>query len=268
MKFSSLLYPLSAIISSGFSYLLNLALISILDDKNEYSQYLFLNSWSMYFSSFSFFLIIDLFLSPNGKKYNINSLLNISLFLILLNIFILIILFYLFDVHQFLYIIIPIFGFSLFKLITQYFIYNKNKIKVIKLRFSRAFLISIIIFYFVFLNSSNISAYYHVNIQGLICILIFLFFYSFSSLSLKRLYAEIQIIFHNDIKRIFKRVLSLLIDTIHMPIFYSLLSTYSNQINERFIYLIGILFPASYVISIIIKEQILINKNFISIFKF
>ncbi len=256
-------FMLSSLIASGASYFLNVTLIFLLEDKSQYADYLSINSWAIYFSTFFYLSIIELYVSPEGKSFEISSLLNSSFFtLISCSVFFIFLYFFVgYNYISFSVLFTAIF-YALIKLITQYFIFSSKTEGVVLLRYGRSLLIgfSILILYLLKENYGVIlDAKGQLYVQGIICCfisIIVVFFFNIKFTFNKTEVSDVLYIFRY---RIAKRNFSMLFDMIHMPIMYYIISDNSQFLNSSFVYTLGLVLPMAYVISVILKEQLMIK---------
>ncbi|WP_217515852.1 hypothetical protein [Vibrio metschnikovii] len=258
-------FMFSSIIASGVSYLLNVTLIFLLDDKAQYANYLSINSWAVYFSTFAYFSIIELYISPEGKSVKLVSLLNVALTTLFLS-SLFAVLIYLFIGHEYfsLSVIIAAVFYAFVKLLTQYMLFTRQTDGVVFLRCARSLLICVAIFLLYAMKEFLgviIGAEGQLYIQGGICLLVVISILYTFRISFSYRKEEVIEIYSKFKARIAKRNFSMLFDMIHMPILYHLISLNSKIMSAGFIYAVGLILPISYVLSVIIKEQVLIRLD-------
>ena len=260
MTISRKVFGFSPIAASGSAYALNLSLILLLDDQAQYAQYLSLNAWAIYISTFCYLLIIDLWLSPNRAAYLLQDLMSLS-------IAVLIIFAILFAGSTFYAgALVPVFvgalGFSSFKLLTQYFVYRRDLAGVAGLRYGRAFCIAIVVAaLFLLEDEISYTGSSQVVLQGVICIFLALLLSPrVSRLSMPTATMVRQLVMLDGMC-LLKRNASFLVDMIHMPIFYLIIAKLAEPTSAAVIYSVGILVPAAYVVSVILREQALIRDD-------
>ncbi|MUK38117.1 hypothetical protein GNP82_11195 [Aliivibrio fischeri] len=256
---------LSSIVASGVSYLLNVTLIFLLDDKAQYANYLSINSWAVYFSTFSYLSIIDLYISPESKEVELSSLLNVSLSTLFSSSLFLLLVYLLIGYEYFsLSVIIAAIFYAFVKLLTQYMLFTKQIDGVVVLRYGRSFFIGIVIvslYAMKELLGVTINSEGQLYIQGGICFLLILTTLYTFKINFSYRKEEVIEIYSRFKMRIVKRNVSMIFDMIHMPILYHLISLNSKNMGAGFIYAIGLILPMSYVLSVIIKEQVLIRLD-------
>ncbi|WP_257293940.1 hypothetical protein [Endozoicomonas sp. YOMI1] len=258
------LFASSALVASGSAYLLNLSLIYILDSKVEYSHFLSLNSWAVYLSTFSYLLILDLYLGPNRDQYQLEALLGLSGLCIVSFVGLLLLMTMVSGSTKLFAITIGTFGFSLFKLACQYFIYSKKIAPVAWLRYLRSGLILLAIgLLFACREKITLSGATQVLLQGTLCLVALSLVWPLYGLFKQTGLKEVRQVLRFDGWRLFKRNASLLVDTIHMPLFYLFVSGYSAELPALFIYALGILLPGGYVVSTLLREQVLVRDGLI-----
>lgn len=256
-------FMLSSLVASGASYFLNVTLIFLLEDKSQYADYLSINSWAIYFSTFFYLSIIELYVSPEGKNVKISSLLNSSFFT-LISFAAFFILLYFFVGHDYISfsVLFAAIFYAFIKLITQFFIFSSKTEGVVLLRYGRSLLIgfSILILYILKENTGLIlDAKGQLYVQGIICCLISIIVVFCFNMKFNFDKTEVSDVYYIFRYRIAKRNFSMLFDMIHMPIMYYIISENSQFLNSSFVYTLGLVLPMAYVISVILKEQLMIK---------
>lgn len=254
----------SALVASGSAYLLNISLIYILSDSEAYAHFLSLNSWAVFLASVAYLLILDLHLGPNRAHYRLDDLMGISGLAILVSVTLIGLVAVMRESRDFWAVTVAMLGFSTFKLASQYFIYFKKIVAVTVLRYVRAALIlSVVGLMFAIDERLLPSAGMQVALQGVICIVTLIFAQALFGVFRRVNPAQVAHILRLDGRRLLTRLVAFLVDTIHMPIFYYLLSRFSPDLPGWFIYALGVILPAAYVISALLREQVLIRDDLV-----
>ena len=261
------IFMLSSLVASGASYLLNFTLIFLLEDKTQYAEYLSLNSWAIYLSTFIYLSIIDLHISPEGENVDMSYLFGMSTF-VMIAVSLFLCALYAIGGHEFVHfsVIFTAICYALVKLLTQYFLYCSQIGGVVGLRYGRSLLIGIVIislylvkeYYQIVINATN-----QVLIQGFICAIVsfvLIFIFKINIEFKKDEFIEIYEVFKS---RIVKRNISMVFDMVHIPLMYHIISENSEYLSSSFIYALGLILPMAYVISVILKEQMItkLGKN-------
>ena len=100
-------------------------------------------------------------------------------------------------------------------------------------------------------------------IQGFICAIVsfvLIFIFKINIEFKKDEFIEIYKVFKS---RIVKRNISMVFDMVHIPLMYHIISENSEYLSSSFIYALGLILPMAYVISVILKEQMItkLGKN-------
>ena len=250
----------SSVVASISSYALSVSLIYLFQDDVQYASYLSLNSWANYLSTFSYFSILELSISPASESYHPLNLLKLSLLFLVL--FISITLLVLAASHRTIGVLpLAVFSFSLYRLTSNYLLYIGATTSIIILRYSRSFLILLA----VGLSFSPYFSLQHytsqVALQSLICLFL-LPVPLFKAFSNRPLYhRDLLKPFNHDLPRLFKRNISLAIDTLHTPLLLTILSSSAPTISPVITYTIGLILPASSLASVILRERFLIKYS-------
>ncbi|WP_432453558.1 hypothetical protein ACRRS0_21470 [Agarivorans sp. QJM3NY_29] len=258
-------FMLSSVVASGTSYFLNITLILLLADKSQYANYLSLNAWAIYLSTFIYLSIMELYISPEGKSVDISKLFNTSFFTLVALSFIIIFLYFLAGSNYLSFSIITTSIFYAFiKLLAQYFLFRKQTEGVVFLRYGRSLLIIIMVFILYLVKNIGeviVTSEDQLYIQGGICALVICFAIFIFNIKFYFNEGSFFEIYRNFKGRIVKRNFSMLFDMIHMPILYHVISHNSNLMNATFIYAVGVVLPLAYVVSVILKEQVIVKLN-------
>ncbi|NIH03333.1 hypothetical protein [Providencia rettgeri] len=259
------IFMFSSIFASGSSYLLNVTLIFLLNDKSQYVNYLSINSWSIYLSTFIYLSIIDLYISPERNLILLSELLNTSFYTLCFFSFIFLALFFSFEQEYIsLAIITTAISYSFIKLLTQYLLFDKKTEGVALIRYFRSLLIIISIIILYYLSTSEgikLNSEIQLYIQGIICAIVIFFVIIVFNVKFKLDVKEMYKIYSIFKFRIAKRNLSLIFSMIHMPILYHIINKYNFIMSPKFIYSVGLILPMAYVLSLIIKEQVIIKLD-------
>lgn len=260
----SYFFAFSPVIASASSYLLNVSLIYILNDPTEYARFLSLNSWAVYLGAVAYLLILDLHLGPNRAHYVLEELLSISALAIVLSVSLIGLAAVLSGSRDLLVLVVAVLGFSSFRLSGQYFIFSKHLVGVSTIRYLRAGLILVAILLMIYLRDQvPFSAASQVLLQGAICVVTLVLAQLLFRIVKRTNLAAFRKVIRLDLHRLLTRVFGLLIDTVHIPIFYYLLKNFSNDVPAAFIYALGVVIPAAYVVSTLVREQVLIRDELV-----
>jgi len=249
---------LSPIIAALSSYGINLVAASTLISVLEFSEYLELQAWSIYFSTVSTLCIIDLKLNPNGEKYKTITLLGLSIissfiFLVGLCLFSLLI-----GNEFFLIVAIVGFFYAIFRgMLMVGLIIRIPKIPI-TMRIIRSLLLILLggstLVGFIYLKTAT----HFILVQGIAAAIpFFLYFPRIYKFCFINLLQTLLRVYRLDRVRLFRRNLSYFIDMAQNPLFYVVLSGLAIVDGfEIFVYLFGLILPLSFLVNQIIAERI------------
>jgi len=257
-KYLHSLASLSPIIAAAASYGINMVAVGTLKSTIEYSQYLQLQSWSIYFGSISALCIVDLKLSPNSNLYKSFKLLGISIITIVMILLGSMTLSAIISSYNLFFVSIVGSFYAVFRSLLMVSLYTKIPRIPITMRIIRAFLLTIFSLLIIFVYKYEPYPLQFVICQGLAAAVPFIIYLpriiKFSFVSLLN---TISVIYKNDRIRLFRRNVSYTIGMIHTPLFYTLIAGVSAMEKYNiFIYLIGLLLPISFLINQVLAERI------------
>ncbi len=251
------LASLSPIIAASAAYGINMMAVGSLNTAVEYSIYIKLQSWAVYFGSISGLCIVDLKLSPNGKLYKSFNLLGIAIIATLIIFFLFFILGIILSETQILLVSITGASYSIFRSLLMVGLFLKIPIIPILMRCIRAFLLIFLACILIAVLNKTYP-FQFILCQSISALMPFLLYLPrIVKICFKSLKNTMLNIIQYDLIRIIRRNISYLIDMIHAPLFYTLIAGIS-AIKEYylFIYLFGLLLPASFLLNQIIAERI------------
>ncbi len=258
------IFASSPVVASASSYLLNIALIYILNDPAEYAQFLSFNSFAVYLAAVAYFLIIELYIGPNRALYVLEELFSLSVIAMMISVCVISGVGIFIASTNVLLLTVAVFGFSLYRLTGQYLILSKDRLGVSRMRYIRAGLIVSAVLVLVALRDTvTLTGKAQVALQGVMCFLA-LVLTRFPIRKFKRIeVSKIFIIMRLDGRRLSKRLIGLLIDTAHIPLFLYLLKDVSHDLPNTYIYALGLFLPAAYVVSSLLREQALVHDELV-----
>lgn len=257
-KYRLWLLSLSPVVAGASSYGINLLAAVGLESAADYSQYLSLQSWAVYFGSISALSLMDMKLSPNGHRYSVFRLFGLATVAGFLGVTGLALAFA--STGSIALLVVGITGF--FYATHQNLMLAALVIRIptvpIVLRITRAGLLLVL--------GGLISAgilgqsdpLYFMGVQAAAAaVAIALFVRRLPVAAFRRVVTTVRKVWELDRVRWVRRNLSYLVDMAHMPLFYTAIGTIA-MVSEytKIIYFAGLLLPAAAMLNQMIGERL------------
>lgn len=252
------LLSLSPAIAGASAYALNLMAALRLESVADYSQYLSLNSWAVYFGSISALSLMDMKLSPNGHRYRVFRLFGLATVVGLLGVTGLALAFIATGSIALLLVGITAFFYATHNNLMMAALVIKVPAVPIVLRITRAGLLLVLggLMSVDILGESN--PLYFMGAQATAAaVATVLFVRRLPVATFLRAFTTFRQIWKFDRVRLVRRNFSYIIDMMHMPLFYTAIGTIAMLPEySKIIYVAGLLLPATAMITQMTGERL------------